>query len=138
MHQRPALYDGTWTDAAVRRLIRDAGEILEDLLDLSRADVTSHRPGVREKVLARLTELRARAAELIRLEGEGPLLPKGIGREIMLRLGIAAGPEVGRVKDRLEQAVLDGRLPRNCPIEAYVEYLDRIARGEPDLARDEP
>lgn len=135
MHQRPALYDGTWTDAAVRRLIRDAGELLEDLLDLSRADVTSHRPGVREKVLARLTELQARAAELIRLEGEGPLVPKGIGREIMLRLGIEAGPEVGRVKDRLEQAVLDGRLPRNGPIEAYADYLDRLAGRGPDGGR---
>ena len=135
MHQRPALYDGAWTDAAVRRLIRDAGEILEDLLDLSRADVTSHRPGVRDAVLARLAELQARAAELIRLEGEGPLLPTGIGREIMARLGIAAGPEVGQVKGRLEQAVLDGLLPRNGPIGAYAEYLDRIAGRGPDEGR---
>jgi len=127
MHQRPALYDGAWTDAAVRRLIRDAGEILEDLLDLSRADVTSHRPGVRDAVLARLAELQARAIELIRLEGEGPLLPKGLGREIMARLGIEAGPQVGQVKGRLEQAVLDGLLPRNGPIEAYREFLDRLA-----------
>jgi poly(A) polymerase len=138
MHQRPALYDGTWTDAAVRRLIRDAGEVLGDLLDLSRADVTSHRPGVREKVLARLSELKARAAELIRLEGEGPLLPTGIGREIMSRLGIEASPQVGRVKGRLEQAVLDGLLPRNGPIEAYAGYLDRIARGDPDGAWEKP
>jgi poly(A) polymerase len=137
MHQRPALYDGTWTDAAVRRLIRDAGEVLGDLLDLSRADVTSHRPGVREKVLARLAELRARAAELIRLEGEGPLLPKGIGREIMSRFGIEAGPQVGELKGRLEQAVLDGVLPRNAPIDAYREYLDRIAGRGGDLARAE-
>src|SRR3990172_9067713 len=135
MHQRPALYDGTWTDAAVRRLIRDAGEILEDLLDLSRADVTSHRPGVRDAVLARLAELQARAAELIRLEGEGPLLPTGIGREIMARLGIEAGPQVGQVKGRLEQAVLDGHLPRNGPIGAYAEYLDRIAGRGPGEGR---
>jgi poly(A) polymerase len=110
MHQRPAHYDGTWTDAAVRRLIRDAGEALEDLLDLSRADVTSHRPGVREAVLARLTELQARAAELIRIEGEGPLLPKKIGQEIMMRFGIETNPRVGEIKEQLEQAILDGLL----------------------------
>jgi poly(A) polymerase len=138
MHQRPALYDGTWTDAAVRRLIRDAGEALEDLLDLSRADVTSHRPGVREAVLARLTELQARAAELIRIEGEGPLLPKGIGQEIMMRFGIEAGPRVGEIKEQLEQAVLDGLLPRNAPVEAYRDFLDRLADPGPSPAMREP
>ncbi len=132
MHQRPALYDDTWTDAAVRRLIRDAGEVLGDLLDLSRADVTSHRPGVREKVLARLAELQARIGELIRIEGEGPLLPKGLGREIMSRFGIEAGPQVGEIKGRLEQAVLDGILPRNAPIDAYREFLDRLASEAPN------
>jgi poly(A) polymerase len=125
LHQRPALYEGAWTDAAIRRLIREAGEDLQDLLDLSRADVTSHRPGVREGVLARLAELETRADELIRMDGRGPLLPKGIGRAIMTRLGIEAGPRVGQVKAHLEQAVLDGLLPRNAPVEHYLEYLDR-------------
>lgn len=136
MHQRPALYEGVWTDAAIRRLIREAGEALQDLLDLSRADVTSHRPGVRDAVLARLRELEVRAAELIRLDGEGPLLPKGIGRAIMTRLGIGEGPRVGEVRARLEQAVLDGLLPRNAPVEAYLEHLDGIAgRGTVPVGR---
>ena len=138
MHQRPALYEDTWTDAAIRRLARDAGEMWEDLLDLSRADVTSHRPGVREAVLARLAELEARAAELTRRDGQGPLLPKGIGRAIMAHFGIEAGPRVGEVKARLEQAVLDGLLPRNGRMEQYLEFLDRaplptlspLGRGE--------
>lgn len=131
MHQRPALYEGTWTDAAIRRLIREAGEALQDLLELSRADVTSHRPGVREGVLARLNELESRAADLIRLDGQGPLLPKGIGRAIMARLGITEGPQVGEVKAQMEQAVLDGLLPRNAPVEAYLEHLDRISGRGP-------
>jgi poly(A) polymerase len=131
MHQRPALYEGTWTDAAIRRLIREAGEVLQDLLELSRADVTSHRPGVREGVLARLNELESRAADLIRLDGQGPLLPKGIGRAIMARLGITEGPQVGEVKAQMEQAVLDGLLPRNAPVEAYLEHLDRISGRGP-------
>jgi poly(A) polymerase len=136
MHQRPALYEGAWTDAAIRRLIREAGEALQDLLELSRADVTSHRPGVREGVLARLNELECRAGELNRLDGQGPLLPKGIGRAIMAHLGITEGPRVGEVKAQLEQAVLDGLLPRNAPVEAYLGHLERLAgRGQVPVGR---
>ena len=126
LHQRPALYDGGWTDGAVRRLIRDAGEALPDLLDLSRADVTSHRPGIREGVLARLADLQARAAGLIEKDGLAPLLPKGIGQAIMAHLGIGAGPRVGELRSRLEQAVLDGELPRDGSPQEYLGYLDRI------------
>jgi poly(A) polymerase len=126
LHQRPALYDGTWTDGAVRRLIREAGDVLDDLLDLSRADVTSHRPGVREAVLVRLAELQARATELMAKDGQAPLLPKGIGQAIMAHFGIAAGPRVGQLKDRLEQAVLDGELPRDGAPEEYLAYLQRV------------
>jgi poly(A) polymerase len=125
LHQRPALYEKSWSDGAVRRLIRDAGAGLDDLLDLSRADVTSHRPGVREGVLVRLAELQARTAEIIQKDGRAPLLPKGIGQAIMAHFGIAAGPRIGILKDRLEQAVLDGALPRDGTAEEYLEYLER-------------
>lgn len=124
LHQRPALYDGEWTDGAVRRLMRDAGEALQDLLDLSRSDVTSHRPGVREGVLARIGELQARTEAIAAQDGQGPLLPAGIGNAIMARFGIPAGPRVGELKGRLEQAVLDGRLPRDAAPEAYLAYLE--------------
>jgi poly(A) polymerase len=124
-HQRPALYEGGWTDAAIRRLVRDTGAAFRDLLDLSRADVTSHRPGVKEGALERLAEFEARAAEISRRDGEGPLLPPGIGRAIMAHLGIGPGPRVGAVKARLEQAVLDGELPRSGPAEGYLGYLDQ-------------
>ncbi len=125
MHQRPALYEKSWTDGAVRRLIRDAGDALGDLLDLSRADVTSQRPGIREGVLARLAELQARADDLIVKDGQAPLLPKGIGQVIMHAFGIQPGPRVGELKSRLEQAVLDGELPRDGAPEEYLAYLNR-------------
>lgn len=126
MHQRPALYEHGWTDGAVRRLMRDAGDVLTDLLDLSRADVTSHRPGVREAVLERLAELEARAAKLREQDGQGPLLPKGIGQAIMQHFDIEAGPRVGELRGRLEQAVLDGELPRDGAAPEYLAYLDRV------------
>ncbi len=128
LHQRPALYDRSWSDGAVRRLIRDAGDAFEDLLDLSRADVTSHRPGVRDGVLVRLGELQTRAAELFRKDGQAPLLPKGIGQAIMRHFDIPAGPRVGELKERLEQAVLDGVLPRDAGPGAYLTYLEQHPR----------
>jgi poly(A) polymerase len=87
--------------------------------------VTSHRPGVREGVLKRLAELERRAGEIAAKDGQDPLLPKGIGQAIMTHFGIHAGPQVGEVKSRLEQAVLDGLLPRNAPFEDYLAFLDR-------------
>ena len=126
LHQRPTSYDGTWTDGAIRRLIRDAGELFGELLDLSRADVTSHRPGIREGVLARIAELKARADAIIAKDGQKPPLPKGIGGAIMNHYGLAAGPQVGALKSELEQAVLDGLLPRDAPFPEYLAYLDRL------------
>jgi poly(A) polymerase len=130
LHQRPALYDGTWTDGAVRRLIRDAGEGWPDLLDLSRADVTSHRPGIRESVLARIAELQARVVAVLEKDGQQPPLPKGIGAAIMRHYALPPGPSVGELKMHLEQAVLDGILPRAAPFEVYLVYLDRVWRGD--------
>jgi hypothetical protein len=89
--------------------------------------VTSHRPGVRDGVLVRLAELHARTAEIIRKDGQAPLLPKGIGQAIIAHFGIAAGPRVGALKDRLEQAVLDGHLSRTSLPEEYLAYLERTA-----------
>jgi poly(A) polymerase len=126
LHQRPALYDRQWTDGAVRRLVRDAGDLFQDHLDLSRADVTSHRPGVREAVLDRLAELEVRATEIAQKDGEGPLLPSGIGRAIMVHFGLRPGMRVGELKSKLEQAVLDGLLPRDASEAEYLAYLDRI------------
>jgi hypothetical protein len=103
--------------------MREAGEARDDLLDLSQADVTSHRPGVREGVLLRIAELRERMTALIAQDGQGPLLPKGIGQAIMEQFGIPAGPRVGELKGRLEQAVLDGELPREGDPEVYLAYL---------------
>src|SRR3954465_2375239 len=60
MHQRVNNYEGDWTDGAVRRFMREAGEDLEDLFKLSRADVTTRREDKRRAALRRVDELRAR------------------------------------------------------------------------------
>ena len=134
-HQRPNAYAPDWTDAAIRRFGREAGPYLEDLLALSRADITSKRAGVRAEALRRVDELAARLHDLAEREGQGPLLPKGLGRAIMERFGLPEGPAVGALKKRLEQAVLDGALPRAAAYEVYLEYLARMEAPAPDAAR---
>ena len=63
-HLRAGQYDGSWTDSAVRRFHREMEPFLRDLLDLSRADVTSKRPGKRARCLRLITELGRRIEQL--------------------------------------------------------------------------
>src|SRR4051794_12292702 len=63
-HLRPNQYDASWTDSAVRRFDRELQEHLVDLLDLSRADITSARPGKRQNALRNISELSTRIQQL--------------------------------------------------------------------------
>lgn len=90
-------------DKAVRRLVRDAGDQLERLLDLARADMrASHYPDVRkiDHLAERISRLDAQAINAIR----SPLT----GEHLMARTGRPAGPWIGRAKLALEEAILDG------------------------------
>ncbi len=117
LHMRPVYYDSTWTDAAVRRLARDAGDLLWPLLEVARADIRASAYPHPEKI-DELAE-RARAA----LAGEPERVrPKVAGQDIMRVLGLTAGPEVGRVKRQLEELVLEGEIEPTR--QAVVEYLE--------------
>ena len=59
-HLRANAYEPSWTDAAVRRFDHEMGEHLDDLLDLSRADVTSRRPGRRQEAVRNIQALKER------------------------------------------------------------------------------
>jgi len=110
MHQRANAYEDDWTDGAVRRFIREAGEVLEDLLDLSAADVTSRRQDRRQAAEARVVALRARI-EQIRAEEEVEKLASPLdGNELMALFDRPPGPWIKPIKDGLLSAVLDGQL----------------------------
>jgi poly(A) polymerase len=104
LHMRPIQYDPeSWEDRAVRRLVRDAGAELDNLLDLARADMrASHYPEVRkiDHLADRIARLDAEAINAIR----SPLS----GEDLMARTGRPPGPWIGRVKLALEEAILDG------------------------------
>lgn len=126
-HQRPAQYSPAWQDSAVRRFYREMGASLPDLLDLSRADVTSRIPGRREAVLLRIDELAQRIAVVAALDARKPPLPPGVGNAIMERFGMAPGPRVGRLRQGLLGAIEAGELEPHQPTEYYLDYLEQSA-----------
>jgi poly(A) polymerase len=109
-HLRVTSYRSEWTDAAVRRLMYELGEDLEEAIALSEADVRASDPVDWPEFEARLNELRSRlrqlgeAAEIARMK---PLLN---GDEVMALLGLAPGPKVGEVLDFLLDEQLEGRV----------------------------
>ena len=125
LHLRPIQYEReTFSDAAVRRLIRDAGELRGLMLDIARADtLASSYPTV-----AAIDELEARMRRLDE-GGEVSRMRDLIdGDEIMAMAGRPAGPWVGRVKRALEDAVLDGAI---APGDA--DAARRWLRAHPEL-----
>jgi poly(A) polymerase len=116
LHLRPAFYRSEWSDGAVRRLARDAGPLLGRLMLLARADIAASAYPFPEK----LDELQAR---LDRVMAERPsrLQPLITGEDIMRIRGIGPGPEVGRIKHRLEELVIDGEIPPER--DAITNYL---------------
>jgi poly(A) polymerase len=122
LHMRPVFYQSDWGDGAVRRLARDAGPLLEPLLDLARADIAASAFPHPEK----LDDLGARL-KAVMAERPSRFKPSVDGRDIMKALGLRQGPEVGRVKERLEELVLDGSLAPDR--EAVLAYL----KEHPDL-----
>ncbi len=123
-HLRANLYERSWSDSAVRRFAADIGDAMPNLLELSRADVTSKRVGRRRQAMYDLFQLRARIAEVEAADlARQPLVPKGLGSRIISELGVAPGPEIGELRRACEQAVRDGELPRGPGADACIAWL---------------
>jgi poly(A) polymerase len=99
------------------------GPLLTDLLDLSRADVTSKRPGKRQRCLSLISELSRRIREIAELDARVPPLPSGVGDVLMRELGLAPGKVVGLLRQRLTAMCEAGELEAGRPAEYYVEAV---------------
>jgi poly(A) polymerase len=95
LHLRFHTYQHGWSDSAVRRYVRDAGDVLRPLNLLTRADVTTGNARRAQAIQQRVTELEERIDHLRAQEELDALRPAIDGRRIMEHLGIAPGPEVG-------------------------------------------
>lgn len=107
-HMRIGEYGTHWTDAAVRRLIRDLGPQLDDLFTIHRVDVSALAPGHQD--ISRAGELRSRIEAIQREQDITALTSPLDGDEIMRLLNLPPGRRVGQVKDFLTGEVVEGRL----------------------------
>jgi poly(A) polymerase len=122
LHLRPVFYSSEWSDGAVRRMARDAGDQLGQLMALARADIGASAYPHPEK----LDELQARL-DAVLSEHPTRLAAPVDGEDIMRVRRIPPGPEVGRIKERLTELVMDGDIEPSR--EAVIAYLE----SHPDL-----
>jgi len=107
LHLRFHTYQMGWTDRAVRRYVRDAGPLLEDLNELTRCDCTTRNARKVQELSRRMDELEARIAELAELEDLSRLRPALDGVAVMELLDLAPSPAVGHALDFLMEIRLD-------------------------------
>jgi len=122
-HLRANQYAPSWTDSAVRRFDREMSEHLEDLLALSRADITSKRPGRRQELLQQINQLSSRIRTLRELDARQPPLPTGLGTSISERFGIPPSRRIGDLKRALEDACERGDLEERREDGYYLDWL---------------
>jgi poly(A) polymerase len=134
-HLRTNQYSEAWTDSAVRRFHREMGPHMIDLLDLSRADITSKRPGRRKSLLEQIGALADRVDRLVEEDAKQPPLPGGVGNAIMDAFELAPSRLIGDLKRALESAIEKGDLEARREDAYYVAY---IARNDlvPNVAPD--
>ena len=107
LHLRPHTYKMGWSDSAVRRYVRDAGPLLDDLNQLVRCDVTTANAGRALKIQRRIDDLEGSIADLAEREELASIRPPINGHVVMKHLGIAPGPAVGEIMDMLLEYRLD-------------------------------
>jgi poly(A) polymerase len=124
-HLRTNQYSDQWTDSAVRRFHREMGPHMIDLLDLSRADITSKRPGRRKMLLEQIAALADRVDVLAEADAKLPPLPGGVGNAIMEAFQIAPSRLIGDLKRTLEAAIDKGELEARREDAYYIAFIAR-------------
>lgn len=124
-HLQPiALMDDGITDSAVRRLVVTLGDDLLELLILCRSDITTGNEKKRAHRLKNYEKLDSRITEVLEKDKLRAFQSPIRGEEIMELCKLKPGPTVGKIKEAIEEAILDGKIPNEYePAKAYFEEI---------------
>ena len=125
LHLRPiSLAKKDVTDSAIRRLIVDAGEEIDDLMKLCRADITTKNPKNITKYLGNFDRVEKRMNEVIEIDKLKAFQSPVRGDEIMKMFDLGPGKEVGKIKTMVEEAIINGEISNDYS--SAMSFLDQI------------
>ena len=125
LHLRPiSLAKKDVTDSAIRRLIVDAGEEIDDLMKLCRADITTKNPKNITKYLGNFDRVEKRMNEVIEIDKLKAFQSPVRGDEIMKMFDLGPGKEVGKIKTMVEDAIINGEISNDYS--SAMSFLDQI------------
>ena len=125
LHLRPiSLAKKDVTDSAIRRLIVDAGEEIDDLMKLCRADITTKNPKNITKYLGNFDRVEKRMNEVIEKDKLKAFQSPVRGDEIMKMFDLSPGKEVGKIKTMVEDAIINGEISNDYS--SAMSFLDQI------------
>ncbi|MBW6458227.1 MAG: tRNA nucleotidyltransferase, partial [FCB group bacterium] len=124
LHLRPIAVAGEEvTDSAIRRMMVEAGEDIDALLQLCRADITSKNKDRVKRYLSNFEQVAQRISEVEEKDKLRNFHSPLDGNAIMRMFGLTPGPEVGKIKNHIEEAILEGEIVNT--IEAAREYTEK-------------